>query len=237
MTKKSIGWIVGILVLIGLVFLGYQWFERQNYFAEDDTYDINELVDLDYQAELHQEEDRQYVTIVGNDLSEEEALEIVLHIEEQEDTPVYGYVFNDQEAADALNGTDDFYVDGLRSTIYQVEEGEYQARTFETFVNIEADAQAIEAWEIDAEDSGVDENEVLQVYGMVDQAASTEETLAQIKGFADMTERFNEANPMTSQQYVIQRGADIFVYHTDFEDILASQSTYHVQIETTRVSE
>lgn len=238
MIKKIIGIIIGVLVLVGLVFFGYQWLEGQEFFGEEDTYEINELVDLDYNAELHEENDMLYVTIVADELSEEEALEILLHVEEQENTPVNGYVVNDQETADSLaNEMPDFYTEGLFFSIYQVDDGEYQARTFESVENVEADAQAIEAWEIDAADSGVDDENLLQIYGMVDQAASEEETLAQIKGLADMTERYNDETSIEAQQYTIQRGGDVFVYHTNHEDILATQSTYRVQIETTQVSE
>lgn len=238
MNKKIIFKVVIFFILIGGGYFGYVLAQEHGIFRnEDTTYDINELVDLDYEAELHEAEGDLYVTIVSDHLSEEEALQIVLHVANQENESIAGFVFHTQEEAESMNELTDFYHDGLQIAVYEAEDEAYQTRTFYSYPEVEADAEAIAAWEIDSEDSGTTEENVLEIYGMVDQVATEEETLAQIMGFATMTQHFNPEASFESQHYQIQRGTDIFEYNTNHEQILALQMTFNVQIETTESAE
>lgn len=236
MLKRVISILAALLIVSGLGFFGFLWFNDQGYFEAEETYDINGLIDAEYEAELFQENDELFVAILASDLTEEEALQIILHISQHEEEKVTGYVFSEKEAANAVDGLIEFYQEGLEIAVYEDENNTFYTHTFEIVENVTPDAEAIEAWEIDASDSGT-EDEVLSIYGMVDQAASDKQTLAQIKGLAEMTERYNPDHTFIGQQYEMQRGSDILLYHTTFEHVLALKATFNVQIETNQPAE
>lgn len=223
--------IIGIsfVVVIGLAVFGYQFASQEgNFFSEEESYDVNELLDYDYQAEVTETEEGMHVTILSESLSEEEALELVLHVREQEGEPVTGYVFAD-ENREFLDEQIDFYQEGLRWTIEENSSEEYSVLEFQTLPEVDPNIEMVEAWEIESEEA---ENNGVTYYGVLDQVATDEEAFAQIKGIAEDKEMSNVEGDLP-QVFHIQRGSDHLVYHTSYEDVLAFESTYSVQVETT----
>lgn len=222
--------IIGIsfVVVIGLAIFGYQFASQEgNFFSEEESYDVNELLDYDYQAEVTETEEGMHVTILSESLSEEEALELVLHVREQEEEPVTGYVFAD-ENTEFLDEHIEFYQEGLRWTIEENSSEEYSVLEFQTLPEVDPNIETVEVWEIESEEA---ENNGVTYYGVLDQVATDEEAFAQIKGIAEDKEMSNVEGDLP-QVFHIQRGSDHLVYHTSYEDVLAFESTYSVQVET-----
>lgn len=181
--------------------------------------------DIDYTITLEEGKDSITGWIVSEELELEDAVVLSEAIRLEKEKDLQLFVF---DKALETNSIPDFYEDGLRYDIHTYPDKHFQTRNFYSMPSIDADVESVRDWDINNTESYVDKDNVLHVKGTVPTMASTEETIAFLKGLNGV---ITDINPQIYENtyYQIKSGLNTFAFSANHPNVIADVELYQSQ--------
>lgn len=221
--KKKWG-ILSLVIILLVGILSYFIFKEPSNKVEAEL-DINKiLTGVKYEADLVEEDGELYVIVVGKDLTQEDTVTLADEIKESEGKELTVYTF---DKSPETKERPDFYADNLIFETNSLPNDAYEIKQFLSLPTVEANVEAVKDWQIDAEESYIDKDGVLQAFTSVPTSAKEEDTVALLKGLDGMVGELNDKE-FKAVQFNVKSGLRQYTYHTKYNDVLAQ--TFNLQM-------
>lgn len=219
-TKKWVGIGAGIVSLLGLLFFIVHTVTADKVEAELDVNKI--LTGVEYEAELVKREEKPYLIVTGDKLTQEDTIALAEAVKKAEGKEVSVYTFNKKPAT---TEEPTFYSDNLMFSTKTKAGDNFNVLGFSTYPTVEANVEGVKDWQIDASKTKEGKNGHLTIELSVPTSAGKDKVIALTKGLSEMTNHFNDDNhkDMTVN---ITSGMNHFVYNTKHKNVLAEEMDY-----------
>lgn len=213
------GLFIALMVLIGLL--------STQTAPEEVAVDYSTVIaDVDYSLALEEHGDRLIGWVTSKDLTEQQGVTLTQAIQENSEKDLTLYVFEGK-----VRSTDPiaFYRDGLRFDVKTYPGNRFETRTFHKVPEIEATVTELRDWDIDLSDSYVDSDKNLQVAISVPTLATTEETVAFLKGMSDVITNMNEPDAFEDIHYSVISGISGLLFSANTPTVIADTQFFQTE--------
>lgn len=192
--------------------------------------------EVDYSVTLDDTTDPMLNIVVSQDLIENDAVTLNDIIKEEEGLNSRLYVF-EKEPTKVSVSHNDFYVDGLKYIVTSLEEeGVHRVDNYYPLPTISGDIDRVDEWELDTDNSYVDDQGVLHVEGTVSGRETTEDLIAFLKGITPTLKDMNEQT-FKDVRFTIKKGNSTILYSEQNPKIMAESSEYEMRYKRDREDE
>lgn len=218
---------IGITVTLIIALVGMIMMLNNRSAPEETVVDYTKIIPgVEYTLTIEERNNRLVGWVESEDLKEEDAVTLSAAIREDSGEDVTLYVFKDKSP---LNETIHFHVDGLRYDVRTYPGNRYETRTFHQVPTVEANAEEIRGWDIEASESYVDSDNILHIKTSVPTLATTEETLAFLKGISGVITDMNEEDAFEDIHFNVSSGISTILYAASSPTVIADTQLFQME--------
>lgn len=180
--------------------------------------------DLTYSITIDDEGKDVIGFVTSEDMAVEDAVQLSNVIRTDLEKEVRLYVYETEEER---TQAPDFYEEGLRYSVQTYPDSRYESRLFHNMPRVEADVESVSRWNINERESYVDTNNVLHVSGEVPTMATTEETVAFLKGLDGVVSDLNDGK-YDNTLYSVKQGLNKLLFSANHPQVIADVELYQM---------
>lgn len=216
---------VAVLLIAGIVIMLSILSKRAD--EEEMTRDYTKVIPgVSYTLTIEEQGDRLTGWIESEELEPKDAVTLSSVIRSDNDREVTLYVF-EQTLPDQKVIL--FHEEGLRYDVKTYPDNRYETRSYHHVPAVEANVENVKDWDISAQESYMDNQNVLHVKTSVPTLSTTEETLSFLKGLSSVITDMNEDQAFADIQFDVSLGISTIQYSANHPTIIAETNLFQME--------